>query len=51
LICKFPGAVIARMNDGRFPFMVAACETSSASLSVVYELVRPNPNLIVPHRE
>ena len=49
LIHSFAGAVTARMNDGRYPFMVAACETSSASLSVVYELVRPNPNLIIPH--
>jgi ankyrin repeat protein len=48
-IQSFLAAVTARMNDGRYPFMVAACETSSASLSVIYELVRANPNLIIPN--
>jgi hypothetical protein len=48
LIQSFPGSVAAPTNAGHFPFMVAACETSSASLSVVYELVRANPALVVP---
>ena len=46
LIQSSPGAVCARTNDGRYPFMVAACEASSASLSVIYEIVRANPNFI-----
>jgi uncharacterized protein len=49
LIQSFPGAVTARTADaGLYPFMVAACDTSSASLSVIYELVRANPSLVVP---
>ena len=49
LIQSFPGAVTARTDEDLYPFMVAACETSSASLSVVYELIRANPNLILPN--
>ena len=48
LIHSFPGAVAEPMNAGPYPFMVAACEASSASLSVVYELVRANPGLLLP---
>ena len=49
LIQSFPGAVTARTADeGLYPFMVAACDTSSASLSVVYELARANPSLVLP---
>ena len=48
LIQSFSGAVAAQTNDGRYPFMVAACNESSASLSVVYELVRANPGLVLP---
>lgn len=50
LMHGFPGAVTARMNDGHYPFMVAACKENSASLSVVYELATANPTgLIVPN--
>ena len=48
LIQSFPTAVAARTNAGQYPFMIAADETSTAALSVVYELVRANPDLIVP---
>jgi hypothetical protein len=49
LIHSFAGAVTAQTEDeGPYPFMVAACDTSSASLSVVYELVRANPDLVLP---
>jgi ankyrin repeat protein len=48
LIQSFPGSVTARTNSGQYPFMVAACEESSASLSVVYELARVSPSLIIP---
>ena len=49
LIQSFPGALTAwTTNDGLCPFMMAACKTSSASQSVVYELVRANPALVVP---
>ena len=47
LIQSFPGSVASATNAGDFPFMMAACETSSASLSVVYELLRANPALVV----
>ena len=45
LVQSFPGSVKAQMNSGQYPFMVAASETSTASLSVIYELVRANPRL------
>jgi hypothetical protein len=48
IIQSFPGSVATRTNAGQYPFMIAACESSAASLSVVYELVRANPNLVVP---
>ena len=48
LIQSFPGSVAAQTNDGQYPFMIAACASSKASLSVVYELVRTNPDLIIP---
>ena len=48
LIQSFPGSVAARTNNGRYPFMIAACASSTASLRVVYELVRTNPDVIVP---
>ena len=47
LIQSFPGSVEARTNEGLYPFMIAACESSTASLSVVYELVRTHPNFVV----
>jgi ankyrin repeat protein len=47
LIQSFPGSVVAPTNEGEYPFMIAACETASVSLSVVYELLRANPNLVV----
>ena len=49
LIQSFPTAVAARTNAGQYPFMIAADETSTASLSVVYELVRANPRLARPN--
>ena len=48
LIQSFPGSVAAQTTAGQYPFMMAACETSSASLSVVYELVRTNPAVVIP---
>ena len=48
LVQSFTGSVAAQTNSGQFPFMIAACESSTASLSVVYELVRKNPELVVP---
>ena len=48
LIQRFSESVAAQTNSGQYPFMLAACETSSASLSVVYELVRANPALVLP---
>ena len=47
LIQSFPGAATARTDAGIYPFMMAACDTCSASLSVVYELVRADPTLII----
>ena len=48
LIQSFPEAVTAWTDDkGLYPFMVAACGASSASLSVVYELVRAHPSLVL----
>jgi ankyrin repeat protein len=49
LIQCFPGSVPTQTNSGEYPFMTAASETSEASLSVVYELVRASPNLIFPN--
>ena len=48
MIRYFPGSVAARTNAGYYPFVIAACESSTASLSVVYELVRANPDLVIP---
>jgi serine/threonine-protein phosphatase 6 regulatory ankyrin repeat subunit A len=48
LIQSSPRSVTMRTNAGEYPFMMAACETSTASLNVVYELVRVNPDLVVP---
>ena len=47
LVQSFPESVAARANNSQYPFMVAACDSSTASLSVVYELVRTNPNVVV----
>ena len=49
MIQSFSGSVAAQTNSGRFPFMIAAGESSTASLSVVYELVRTSPILIYPN--
>jgi ankyrin repeat protein len=49
MIQSFPGSVAAQTNADQYPFMIAACDSSTASLSVVYELVRVNPDLILPH--
>ena len=51
LIQSFPKAVTARTKDGLYPFMVAACESSSASLSVIYQIVRADPNLILQNED
>ena len=48
MVQSFPGSVTARTNAGQYPFVIAAGESSTASLSVVYELVRASPNLVVP---
>ena len=48
LIRSFPESVTARTNVGQYPFMVAACKSSSASLSVIYELIKANPSLVIP---
>jgi hypothetical protein len=48
-IRSFRGVVTAQTKEGFYPFMVAACEASTASLSVIYESVRANPNLIIPN--
>ena len=48
LIQSFPMAVSMRTNAGEYPFMMAACEPTRASLNVVYELIRANPDLAVP---
>ena len=48
MIQSFSGSVAAQTNTGQYPFMIAACESSTASLSVVYELVRTNPDLVAP---
>jgi ankyrin repeat protein len=46
-IQSFPRSVAARTNAGEYPFGIAR-ESSTASRSVVFELVRANPNLVVP---
>ena len=48
MIQSFTGSVAARTNAGQYPFMIAACESSTASLSVVYELIRTDPDLLIP---
>jgi ankyrin repeat protein len=49
LIQSFPGSVAVQTNAGQYPFMMAAAENpASASLSVIYELFRANPGLLVP---
>ena len=50
LIQSFPGSVLAQTNTGRYPFMIAADENSTASLSVIYELVRADPGVVVPRQ-
>jgi hypothetical protein len=49
MIRSFPESVAAQTNVGQYPFMIAACTSSTPSLSVVYELVRTKPNLVIPH--
>ena len=46
LVQSFPATVSTRTHAGEYPFLIAACETASASLSVVYELVRAYPALL-----
>ena len=48
MIQSFSGSVAAQTNAGQYPFMIAACESSTASLSVIYKLARTNPELVVP---
>ena len=45
LVQSYSGSVEALTNSGQYPFMIAADETSTASLSVIYELVRANPRM------
>ena len=47
MVQSFSGAVTARTNAGQYPFMIAACESSTASLSVVFELVRANRGFVI----
>ena len=42
MIQSFPESVATQTNYGQYPFTFAARDTSEASLSVVYELVRAN---------
>ena len=49
MLQSFPGSVAAQTTAGHYPFMIAACASSTASLSVVYELARAIPDLILPH--
>ena len=44
LLHSFPDSVVTQTNDGLYPFMIAA---TNASLSLVYEIVRANPVLVV----
>ena len=48
LIQSFPSSVSMRSHADEYPFMIAAGDTSSASLSVVYELVRASLELVAP---
>jgi ankyrin repeat protein len=48
LIQSFPGSVAVQTNSGHYPFMIAAGKSSTATFSVLYELVRANPDLVVP---
>ena len=48
MIQSFSEALAVRTNAGQYPFMIAACKSSTASLSVVYELVRTNPGVATP---
>ena len=36
-------------DPGLYPVMIASCKSPTASLSVVYELARANPDLVIPH--
>ena len=45
LIQSFPASVAVQTNSGQYPLMFAARDTSEASLSIVYELVRANPHV------
>ena len=45
LVQSFPTSVTVQTNAGHYPFMIAACSSSTASLSVVYALVRANPSV------
>jgi ankyrin repeat protein len=47
-IQSFPESVAAQTIAGQYPFMIAACKSSTASLSVVYELARVNPDVVIP---
>ena len=47
LIQSFPGSVAVQTNDQLYPFMSAACESSAASLSVVYVIVRASAALVI----
>ena len=46
LIQSFPRSVAMRTNAGEYPFMIVACGKTMASLSVVYTVVRANPDLV-----
>ena len=44
---SFPATVATETTEGPYPFLIAACETASATLNVVYKLVRVHPDLLV----
>ena len=46
LIHSVPTSVTVQTNAGQYPFMLAASDTSEASLSVVYALLRANPSVM-----
>ena len=46
LIQSFPSSVSMQTNAGEYPFIMEAASTTS-SVSVVYEVVRANPGLLV----
>jgi ankyrin repeat protein len=50
LIQSFPTSVAAQTTAGQYSFMIAACKSSTASLSVVYELVRTSPGVVIPSK-